>query len=95
MTAKEFVEKFPNTALKDEESFLHDMACPNCGGRRKFFISFSGTCVLNDHGSSDDGDHEWEDSSSCRCADCDHGATVKEFTIEGLDEQLEEANCEQ
>jgi hypothetical protein len=89
MTASEFHEKFPH---QDEinSNVLTDVACPNCGSRGRFSIECSTTVLCGDDGTEDDGDHLWEDTSSCSCRSCGHGATVADFTIEGLDDFLSE-----
>lgn len=81
--AEEILKRFPN--LEDKSgTLLEDMCCPKCGNRESFSIKFTGTCEVDDESSSDDGDHEWDDNSACRCQ-CGYGATVKDFTFTGLD----------
>lgn len=86
---KKFVKEFPDAELKSEDSLLHDMACPGCGHREGFHISFAGSAFVDDDSSEDEGDHEWDADSSCYCGQCGHVATVKAFTIKGLDDWLE------
>lgn len=89
MTALEFVAKFPE---RDEimEGLCEDMACPKCGHRDGFYITFTGTARVFDDTSEDIGDHEWDQDSSCICPQCNHGGTVADFTIPELDITIEE-----
>jgi hypothetical protein len=93
MTAQEFMEKFPDQKERNENCLL-DMACPHCGGRGPFNISFRGTCTAYDSGTDDTGDHEWDNYSDCGCRQCGHYRSVKHFKVEGLDAALEEAKEE-
>jgi hypothetical protein len=89
MTPQEFNEKFPHQSEINSNS-LEDMACPECGSRGRFSIACTTTCLFDDSGSEDDGDHEYDEKSSCSCRSCGHGGTVADFTIEGLDDFLSE-----
>lgn len=53
-----------------------NMACPNCGDDEDLHIVFTGECRLFPDGTEDDGDHEWEGKSACRCGICDWTGTV-------------------
>ena len=90
MTATEFISKFPN---QDEINVgcLLDTACPKCGSRGRFDISASVTFLMGDDGEDGHGDIEWGDDSSCSCRECGHGGTVADFTVENLDDALEDA----
>ncbi len=87
MTPEEFHTKFPD---QDEinDTCLEDVVCPRCGSRGRFNITSVTVATVDDNGVDYHGDMEWEDNSSCACNSCGHGATVKDFTIEGLDEFL-------
>ena len=63
---------------------LFDLKCPACGQAEELLIDIKTLARVTADGSEPEGDHEWEDTSFCRCAECGHDATVAEFT----------ANCE-
>lgn len=83
--ARKFADNFPDADIN--ENCLEDIACAKCGTRDGFKIGFNGTCQVNDDGSDDVGDHEWDGVSSCVCT-CGEGGTVDDFTIKGLDDLL-------
>lgn len=85
---RELLKRFLKLEAKDDDSLLHDKACPGCGNREGLHIQFTGTAFVDDLGSDDEGDHEWDDKSACRCGQCDHMGTVKDFTFKGLDDLL-------
>lgn len=85
LTARQFLKKFPESRAND--NCLLDMGCPECGNRDNFHIDFTGTANVFDDGSDDEGDHEWEGRSPCRC-DCGHTGTVLGFTFNGLDDLI-------
>ena len=87
MTAEQFLEKYPDSELR--ENCLQDIACPECGQRDSFNITFTGTAEVYDDGSDDVGDHEWESESDCTCSECKHGGTVADFTFPGLDKLID------
>lgn len=87
LTAAQFLDKYPDTESK-ADTLLEDMACPECGQRHRFHITFTGVCEVTEDGSEDAGDHEWTNESTCRCGHCDASATVLDFTIDGLDAAL-------
>lgn len=66
----------------------HNMACPNCGEDDELHVVFTGECRLFPDGTEDDGDHEWEGKSACRCGACDWTGTVDdaEGTVKAEDE---------
>lgn len=72
------------------DTILEDMACPKCGCRGPFNIAGYAVFEVEADTSSDSGDHTWEDSSACTCSDCQHGATVGDFTFPGLDQLIQE-----
>ena len=91
MTIEQFKEKFPGQTESNQNELLEDMACPKCGQRAEFRITSMMTGLFDNEGQEEIEDHGWEDDSKCECFDCGHVATIKDFTIEGLDDALEEA----
>lgn len=56
------------------------MQCPSCGSYSPFFITVTTTMLFGDSGCHDDSDEKiWKDSSACKCSDCGHTGTVKDF----------------
>lgn len=73
-------------AVEQEENpnqnCLDGMKCPNCGhfGPFDIYVTSSGYTRVTDDGTDEiEGSVEWEDSSSCRCPECRHEATVGDF----------------
>lgn len=89
MTPEEFIAKFPNVTTVNEGN-LEDVACPQCGARDGFGISFHGWAKVTDESSDDAGDHEWDMDSSASCPECGHSDLLAGLTIKGLDAALEE-----
>jgi hypothetical protein len=58
---------------------LQHVCCPKCGQEDHFKIVALITCLVTDGGSEPFGDHEWDDSSATRCAECDFSGELKEF----------------
>lgn len=92
LTAQQLLDKFPKLLKSDDnvDTLLEDMACPECGENSLFRIRFEGTAQVSDDTSEDDGDHDWNDESDCRCGFCEHAGRVKDFTYYGLSELIEE-----
>jgi hypothetical protein len=64
------------------ENCLAGFECPECGSYGPFRIqaTVSGETTVSDDGTDGiDGDVTWEDTSACRCLDCGHGGTVRNF----------------
>ncbi len=59
----------------------YDLACPRCGQADTLSIEITCTARLSIDGTEPNGDHYWDDTSSCRCDACDHNGTVGEFRI--------------
>jgi len=59
---------------------LEGVCCPKCGQEDCFKITAIITCVVTDDGSEPVGDHEWDDESATRCAECDFDGTLKDFS---------------
>lgn len=61
---------------------LEGFECPACGSYGPFYIraTVTGETLVCDDGTEGVmGDVEWDDNSACRCADCGHPGTVREF----------------
>ena len=94
MTAQEFIDKYPEQS-EVFSNCLQDMACPECGNRDNGFrISVTTMVHLNDDGTDQCGDTEWDGKSYCECRECCHTGKAEDFTIEGLDDLLEEKQNE-
>jgi hypothetical protein len=59
----------------------HDLACPQCGQADTLSVEITCTAILSIDGTEPQGDHYWDDTSSCSCDACDHHGTVGEFRI--------------
>jgi hypothetical protein len=61
---------------------LAGMRCPNpaCGSHGPFQIRGEASFTVTDDGTDDYENVEWYDDSRCRCNECQHCSTVKEFT---------------
>jgi hypothetical protein len=60
---------------------LAGFQCPKCENYGPFFIAVRTAVTVHDNGTDNDfGDIEWSDESNCHCLDCDHNATVADFT---------------
>ena len=86
MNAKEFLDKFPNSPLR--ENCLEDMGCPQCGQRDCLKIEMSSRFELFDNGTGDNEDTEWDEHSPCQCPECLHEGTAGAFTHKGLDKLI-------
>lgn len=79
--ARRFLTEKPRRE-NPNENCLQGFECPACGSYGPFRIraTVSGETLVTDFGTEGvEGDVEWEDHSRCRCADCGHGGTVREF----------------
>lgn len=54
-----------------------NMICPQCGDDEELYVTFTGEAKLFPNGTEDDGDHEWDSRSKCRCG-CGWEGTVKD-----------------
>ena len=87
MNAKQFLRKFPDA--ERNTNCLTDMACPKCGNRERFNVEVKTIMELQDMGSGDHADIEHDATSFCQCLECAEEGTVADFTIEGLDDEIE------
>lgn len=67
----------------------HGMICPNCLEDDGLRVTFTGTCMLTNQGSVDEGDHEWDDDSPCQCTRCNFSAPVSVFRLGDEDEAID------
>ncbi|MEQ1615992.1 MAG: hypothetical protein ABL904_24805 [Hyphomicrobiaceae bacterium] len=65
----------PRCDLRSE----YDMACPKCGQADKLTVEITCTATLTINGTKDNGDHYWDETSSCSCDACDHHGVVSDF----------------
>jgi len=69
-----------NDAMNDIPANQFDMVCPKCGRTDQLDIAATVWVRLTpdgtDNDAADDGDHEWDDDSVCRCAACGWAGTV-------------------
>ncbi len=76
----------------------HGMICPGCLEDDSLRVTFTGTCLLTNDGSEDDGDHEWDDDSPCQCSRCNFSAPVSVFRLgdeeEAIDIAFEDPDAE-
>jgi hypothetical protein len=56
------------------------LACPRCGNAQVLHIAITCLSRVTSDGSEPFGDHEWDRASLCVCPDCNHAATVGDFT---------------
>jgi len=60
---------------------LAGMRCPACGSYGPFRIAATVLVLMDDEGTIEDlSGSEWENASHCACQNCDHPATVADFT---------------
>lgn len=78
---REIVSVLPNNK-NPNSNCLDGFECPACGSYGPFYIraTVTGETLVSDDGTEGVmGDVEWDDNSACRCADCGHPGTVREF----------------
>jgi hypothetical protein len=74
-------------AIAGTDGLIDNMACPKCGhfeGGFLIHVTRSGMAYVDSQGVDFDGDYgtgEWNGSSGCRCCECNHLATVADFTL--------------
>lgn len=67
----------PRCDLRSE----YDLACPKCGQAEMLSIEITCTATLSIDGTEPNGDHYWDETSSCSCDACDHHGSVAEFRV--------------
>lgn len=78
----EAVRESEKPGVNPNENCLQGFECPECGSYGPFRIgaTVSGeTLVMDDGTEGVEGDVEWSDDSTCRCTDCGHSSTVRNF----------------
>lgn len=70
-----------NTKPHCDLSSEYDMACPQCGQAETLSIEITCTAMLSINGSEAEGDHYWDETSSCSCDVCDYHGIVGDFRI--------------
>lgn len=61
---------------------LEGIRCPKCGSDKRFNIAVTVWAEFTDNGSETYGDNEHDENSAIQCCECDHAATVYDFTRE-------------
>ena len=74
---------------------LYGMQCPQCGSYEPFVIEVRMQVVMYDNGSDAygdgaSGDQECGEDSYCRCVECHHDGTVKDFSQETTNPPVQE-----
>ncbi len=64
------------------ENCLAGMACPDCGSYGPFHIAGLAMFEVNDYGTDDFEDVEWDKESFCKCIMCGFAADVQTFKTE-------------
>ena len=65
---------------------LEGFKCPKCGSLQPFWIDASSVFEVWDDGTAEHQDVQWNDESGCRCWECSHAGSVKDFNKGGKDE---------
>lgn len=67
---------------------LEGVQCPKCKQEHGFHITAKILVYVTDEGTEDlQGDYEWDKDSFCKCIECEHTGTVKDFTVALQDHQ--------
>ena len=90
MTPEQYIEKYKEHAEEwgFNENCLEDVACPKCGYRHRFIIQATSSFIMEDSGTSEFGDVEYDDNNYIACDSCGNDGTVGDFKIPGLDAAL-------
>lgn len=64
------------------DNCLENLACPECGEHESLMIQVTTWVEMQDRGSGDHEDLEWDDNSLIRCPSCYHEAAAKSFMFE-------------
>lgn len=65
----------------DNVRTLFEMACPSCGSDTHLMVVITAWAALSTDGTEPDGDHDWDDTSACRCDSCEYTGKVGDFHI--------------
>jgi hypothetical protein len=55
------------------------LACPECGRDDNLRIVITTWATLSEDGTEPFGDHEWDDTASCRCHSCNFSGVASDF----------------
>jgi len=66
---------------KQNKNCLEGIECPRCGSQGPFRIACTSMMDVEDDGTGDCEDIEWDDKSYCECRNCSAYATVRYFRI--------------
>lgn len=90
MNPEQYIQKYKTFAEEwgPNNNCLEDTACPECGYRHRFIIQATSAFIMEDSGTSEFRDVEYDDKNYIACDSCGHDGTVAEFRIPGLDEAL-------
>ena len=58
---------------------LYGLCCPACGSDAFLQIWIETWADLSEDGTEPFGDHDWDNYSACRCANCGHHSAVERF----------------
>jgi hypothetical protein len=73
-------------------NLLSGMCCPNCEQTDEFEIAVSVWARVTDDGSETHGDHEWDETSACRCPECGWIGSVGDCRSETDDISMKPGN---
>lgn len=83
MTTATKKKKLPPMSDSPNTNCLAEFQCPECGSFGPFDldVTIRTTVTMTDMGTDyEGGDTEWDGKSPCRCCECDHEGTAKQFT---------------
>ena len=60
---------------------LYGLVCPACGSDEFLQVMIETWADLSADGTEPFGDHEWNEYSDCRCANCDHHSSAERFRV--------------
>jgi hypothetical protein len=75
-------QQFDHCDHNGNENCLQGIECPECGQFEDFHVKVETFMSMQDSGSGEHEDVEWDESSEIRCDGCGHCATVAEFSID-------------
>lgn len=67
-------------SVNPNDNCLAGMKCPSCGSYGPFKMVVSCIALVTDEGIEETEDYEWDKTSYCACVNCQHDATVFDFT---------------
>lgn len=75
------INKEPTMDRNGNHNCLEGLECPECGNHDRLKIFCLTAVFMEDMGSGDHEDLEYDDKSHCDCPDCGHGGPLSLFTI--------------